>query len=500
MDGVSIAASIIGIATAGAQISIKLITLSTQISTASDRVSAIGNDISLTSNVLLQLGDLMPQKTADAGISILSEEAIETTKTAATMCEKIFSEIEKEIKRASEQLRRYKPGLGKLHGQKIELSKTEKAKWPFLQPSIDGLRAELRDAKSTLNLLLQVATLALHKRMADASKPASEHLDLIRAVVAVELERREGRTNPTEPPEVSSSSSSIKSTDIGTPNTRPEENQSRSLQPGIISNLSVAKSPGLNDSPTAEHAASERSNQTQSTHNSELQLLLLKPLVEDHYDRIELRWTVQDTKMQPLAIHEYMNKNEKDECPSFIEMLQQLHAYEQEVIDAQMLKDSGRSVVSLKRTTTDIRSRDMLFKAVPGLQFVVQCHARQSPPQTPFNETYGYEKSVTHDVHPDHPPVRESFGRPVYDTTGVSKPKPPPKSVLEERRAKHRRPWEDLVPDFSSGFMAEDEIEDDFGQKVFELSGQAEAVPDEEAEAEDMVNGLLKQYTTLFDS
>ena len=509
MDGVSIAASIIGIATAGAQVSIKLVTLASQISNASDRVSAIGNDISLTSNVLRQLGGLMPQKTTDAGISILSEEAIETTKTAAAMCEKIFSEIEKEVKRASEQLRRYKPGLGKMRGQKIELSKTEKAKWPFLQPSIDGLRAELRDAKSTLILLLQVATLALNKRVADAPMPANELLDSFRAVVAVELERREGRTNPIEPPEVLSSSSSIKSTEIGIPNiTTPrrktlslENNQSRGLQPGIISNLSVANSPGLDDFPTVEHAASERGNQTQRTHNSELQLLLLKPLVEDLHDRIQLRWTVQDTKMQPLAIREYMDKNEKDEIPSLIEMLQQLHTYEQEIVDAQMPKASGRSVVSLKRTTTDIRSRDMLFKAVPGLQFVVQCHARQSQP-------FGKQASVTHDDRPDLPPVPDhsdmsdggSMGRGAYDTTGEPKPKPPPKPVLEERRAKQRplRQEDLVVAPKPSTF--DDESEGDFEPEDIGTSSQDEAVPNEEAEAEAMVNGLLKQYTTLFDS
>lgn len=46
MDGVSIAASIVGSAGAGVQIAIKLVTLATQISTASERISSMGNDIS----------------------------------------------------------------------------------------------------------------------------------------------------------------------------------------------------------------------------------------------------------------------------------------------------------------------------------------------------------------------------------------------------------------------------------------------------------------------
>jgi hypothetical protein len=163
MDGVSAAASIIAIAGSGVQIAIKLVTLATQISTASERVSSIGNEISLTSGVLHQLGELMIQKTTDDGISIFSKGGLETTRTSAAMCERIFLELEKETRRTSEQIR----GCKRLNGGKIKLSKAEKAKWPFLQPSIDILRADLRDAKETLMLMLHVTSLALFKKMAD---------------------------------------------------------------------------------------------------------------------------------------------------------------------------------------------------------------------------------------------------------------------------------------------------------------------------------------------
>lgn len=57
MEAVSIAASLVGIGTAGCQIAIKLYTLATQISTASERISSISNDLSLTSGLLQQLGE-----------------------------------------------------------------------------------------------------------------------------------------------------------------------------------------------------------------------------------------------------------------------------------------------------------------------------------------------------------------------------------------------------------------------------------------------------------
>ena len=44
----------------------------------------------------------MTQKTTDDGISIFSKGGLETTRTSAAMCERIFLEVEKETRRASE--------------------------------------------------------------------------------------------------------------------------------------------------------------------------------------------------------------------------------------------------------------------------------------------------------------------------------------------------------------------------------------------------------------
>ena len=143
MGGVSVAASVVAIATAGVQLSIKLITLATQISTASEWITSIGNDIILTSGVLRQLGELMNQRNTADGISIFSQAGLETTRTSATICGSIFHEVEKEAEKAGEQIM----GTKMLKGGKIKLSRVEKAKGPFLQPSIEILRTDLREAK-----------------------------------------------------------------------------------------------------------------------------------------------------------------------------------------------------------------------------------------------------------------------------------------------------------------------------------------------------------------
>ncbi|KAL2054277.1 hypothetical protein ABVK25_005418 [Lepraria finkii] len=154
----------------------------------------MGNDISLTSGVLHQLGELVTQKTTDDGISIFSKGGLETTGTSAAMCERIFLEVEKETRRTSGQIRRYKRSTG----GRIKLSKAEKAKWPFLQPSADILRADLREAKATLMLMLQVTSLALSKRMADFNKTASSNISeqrqFMRAIVALQRAQQDQRT------------------------------------------------------------------------------------------------------------------------------------------------------------------------------------------------------------------------------------------------------------------------------------------------------------------
>ena len=114
--------------------------------------------------------------------------------------------------------------------------------------------------------------------------------------------------------------------------------------------------------------------------DAELGLFLLKPVVKDFFDRVEVSWSVQNTRMQSLAIRKYMADLEREGLPSVIEMLHELHAYEQEMVDTETFKYPEGSVLSLRRTRTDIQHRDMVFKAVPGLQFVVQHNIVQAPP------------------------------------------------------------------------------------------------------------------------
>lgn len=467
MDGVSIAANIVALATAGVAIAIKLITLATQISTASERVSSIGNDISLTAGVLHQLGELMTQKTIDDGISIFSQGGLETTRTSAAMCQKIFEEVERELKKATEQIR----GCKRLSGGKVKLSKTEKAKWPFLQPSIDVLRADLREAKGTLMLMLQVTSLALSKRMADLNHSATsdmiEQRDFMRAIVALHQQQHnaddklirtrsalwKASVSPDSSTRAANRSIDLSSSGEETATTSVYSqapilpaytrtpmriaksignNRDLPMQVSYASKNLIARMPGNlgeDNSPGLSLAAFPSSSYSDISENGsttwpdfsrnlgspspnaseginrndpneeliqELELFLLKPMVRDFFDKIELSWSIQKIRMQGPAIRKQMDKNEADGAPSVIDMLENLHAYEQAMVDTELSGTNSRpeaSLLSLKRTKTDIRHRDITLKDVPGLQFVVERQIAPTPPR-PVGGMKGHKQRV----------------------------------------------------------------------------------------------------------
>ncbi len=573
MDGVSVAASIVGIATAGVQVSIKLVNLATQVKTASDRVSSIANDISLTSGVLHQLGELMNQKTTDGGISILSQHGLETTKRSAAMCERIFQEIEKETKKASVQLRNFKPGRGRMSGEKIELMMFEKARWPFLQPNIDILRVNLRDAKSTLMLMLQVMSLALNKRVFEASLSTSEHEDYVRTIVALELRRREEQKDPTEQQEGSEPSGSNFAPNSGNANTVSSEmgmwtfvdnpqpssswgkasrnhtaraNTSRqsSSDRYLKSSRDTSSSPGPDRSSvdsrgsklprlnrdnnvpgirTAGSAnlppSSNSGNETRTHPSTELHLLLLKPEVIDFSNKIELYWSIKDAKMQQFAIHEHMTKNKQDGLPSVVDMLQQLRTYEQSMVNSETSKVDGGSVLSLKRTKTDIRCRDMLFEAVPGLQFVIQRRIRQpghgyadAPPRHNYDPPgHGYipqRHGYTPPLYCNPSQVPDALPLPSSGPGGPGHAPPGPSYGLPQQQypAQQQYPpqqsskvFETLFAQSAPPYPLKLEANEAFDSAQFSCDLPPDYLEDsqEDQEAEDLVTELLAKYTIL---
>lgn len=118
----------LAIATASVQISIKLISLSNQVATARNRITSIGNDVSLTANVLQQLGELMTKGDGDEDgeLNVFRDEGLGTAQAAADACHGIFQELAETLKKSCRQLqeRNDNASIGRI----IKLSRLEKIK------------------------------------------------------------------------------------------------------------------------------------------------------------------------------------------------------------------------------------------------------------------------------------------------------------------------------------------------------------------------------------
>ncbi len=179
------AASILAIAGAGIQVSLRLIAFADQVGTAAKRIQDVGTDVSVTAGTLQQLGELMkknPSTKKSAGL--FHPDQVQNIDSLSKRCEDLFDNLKDILGKASQQLRDVYKSNVKSHGTppKIKLSKFERLKWPFLQPSMGSLQSALREAKGTLTLILQLVH--LRHAQATASLGPEEQKDLIRMIAA----------------------------------------------------------------------------------------------------------------------------------------------------------------------------------------------------------------------------------------------------------------------------------------------------------------------------
>ena len=155
MAELGIAASILQIAGTGVRLSLKLYTFGEVVSTADKSVISISKDVSLTSSVLEELGQMLDK---DRHMRVCSQTALETADGIVKECLEVFEGMDK-------MLVKKLPHLGPGNGEKAKRAMVllEKLKWPYLQPKMELMRTNLERLKSTLNLMLNVITLAMQQ-------------------------------------------------------------------------------------------------------------------------------------------------------------------------------------------------------------------------------------------------------------------------------------------------------------------------------------------------
>lgn len=158
MAELGIIASVIQIANTGLRLSIKLYTFGEIVSTADKSVLSISKDVSLTSSVLKELGDLLEN---DSQSHIFSKNAVQTADTVVKECLEVFQEMETILVKKLPSLSGQNGIRGAGGGKKSKATALlERMKWGYLQPKLQVLRSNLDRLKSTLLLMLNVITYA----------------------------------------------------------------------------------------------------------------------------------------------------------------------------------------------------------------------------------------------------------------------------------------------------------------------------------------------------
>jgi hypothetical protein len=141
-DPLSVAASILGIASAGIKLSSALYRYTEMVSNADKTIRNIARDLSITSSVVTELGALLGQ---DSEVRF-HLEALMTARDAVRSCDEVFKEIQHELDKNLD-----------LEGKgKSAMTNIRKLKWPLVQPKLTVLHMRLESLKNTLVLVLNV--------------------------------------------------------------------------------------------------------------------------------------------------------------------------------------------------------------------------------------------------------------------------------------------------------------------------------------------------------
>jgi hypothetical protein len=149
LAALGVAASVVQLADVGFKLSIKLFAFGEAVSRADKSIRTLSNEISLTSAVLKELGEILKVDEA----RYVSVRAINATEQTVAECHSIFEQLNKLLEKS-------RGSFGPEKTKDDKLTKLDKLRWPFLQPKMDLLRSNLDRLKASLALMLQVLSYA----------------------------------------------------------------------------------------------------------------------------------------------------------------------------------------------------------------------------------------------------------------------------------------------------------------------------------------------------
>ena len=143
-------ASIVQIADVGFRLSIKLFAFAETVASADKEIIFTSKDVSLTSSVLKEIGEILRQ---DEESCLYSPRAIQTATDIVSECQGVFLEIE-------EILIERVPNISSKLGDNVRKAAmmVERFEWSYWQPKLQLLRSNLDRLKSSLLVMLHVIT------------------------------------------------------------------------------------------------------------------------------------------------------------------------------------------------------------------------------------------------------------------------------------------------------------------------------------------------------
>lgn len=180
LEAVGAVASIVQLADFGARVAVKLHSFYHKINKADINIQRLSTDVSLTSSVLKQLGDILEDAKKQ---QLCSAEATSMANEIVKECDQVFQHMEATIDQdlKSKKCKNFKVGL------------SQKLNFAFSESEISVMQSQLDRLKATMLLLLHVMSYASQVRRRENEAVREEQEDMINTLL-IEKELNEKNT------------------------------------------------------------------------------------------------------------------------------------------------------------------------------------------------------------------------------------------------------------------------------------------------------------------
>ena len=158
----NVVTSVVNAAAHGSTVAVMLNELLGRVSTRSDRITVISNDLAINSLLLEQLGRLMRSNLLEEELCVFNKYGMRNLTSSIHLFNDAVDSLSYNIENANQKLNLIQQPID----GRVALSRDEIEKWPLLQPSVEIIQVELQKAKPSFMLFYQLHRLVNLKNVA----------------------------------------------------------------------------------------------------------------------------------------------------------------------------------------------------------------------------------------------------------------------------------------------------------------------------------------------